>query len=703
MRPLFATVAGGLEELLKTELIKLGATDCQIKLGGVQFAADDRVLYTTLLWSRLAARILFPIAEFAIDNEHELYEHSYAIPWPTIFTPNSTFAVYFQGANAAIRNSQFGALRIKDGIVDRFQADQNFRPDVDKYHPDSRIVARLRKGRLALYLDLSGSGLHQRQYRLAAGTAPLKETLTAAVVSRSGWQVDTPLIDPFCGSGTLLIEAALQAANIAPGLHRQHYGFYHWQGYNAQCWQQVLKAAKTQRDQVYLPAEPLFFGFDKDREAIRNARENAKHAGVAKWLQFEQQDISQLYNPTPDKIGTILTNPPYGARLESEAALIAVYSQLGERVKQYFGGWQLSVLSAAPSLFNYLPLRAVKQFTIKNGDLDAIQKNYRINSQQSATSHNKIAESAPFFANRLKKNAQKIIPWALKEGLEAYRLYDADLPEYNVAIDCYGDQVVIQEYSAPKTIDAQKARTRLLNLINVTLATLELTADKIVIKKRLKQTGRQQYQPLSQKKDFLLVKEYDAQFWVNLTDYLDSGLFLDHRLVRKKLATLARGKRFLNLFAYTGTASVYAALGGARSTITVDMSRTYLDWARRNFNQNGLWSAQHHLIQADVLRFLEECEDKFDLIFIDPPTFSNSKKMAVTLDIQRDHVILLKKAKRLLSAQGTIVFSTNKRGFKIDRMALEALGLYGKDITASTIPLDFQRNRHIHYCYVFTV
>ncbi len=306
------------------------------------------------------------------------------------------------------------------------------------------------------------------------------------------------------------------------------------------------------------------------------------------------------------------------------------------------------------------------------------------------------------YANRLRKNVKKLDKWAKQQGIECYRLYDADLPDYNVAVDRYGSKVVVQEYAPPKTIDPQKARQRLFDVINATLAVLELPSNQLVLKTRERQKGKNQYEKLAQKGEFLLVSEYNAKLWVNLTDYLDTGLFLDHRIARQMLGKMSQGKDFLNLFAYTGTASVHAGLGGARSTTTVDMSRTYLEWAEKNLRVNGLTGQQHRLIQADCLSWLSNTDEQFDVIFIDPPTFSNSKRMETTFDVQRDHLVLMKELKRLLRRKGTIMFSNNKRGFQMDLAGIAALGLEAKEITALTQSEDFARNRQIHNCWLVT-
>jgi len=699
MNSLFASTARGLEELLKSELDALGAQDLQVVQGGVHFEADDRVMYQSLLWSRLASRILLPLGEFGVYSDLDLYVGVQSIDWTELFGSQHTFVVHFSGTNESIRNSQFGALKVKDAIVDSFTRQKLPRPNVDREQPDIRINVWLNKDRASIALDLSGDALHQRGYRQQTGQAPLKENLAAAIVMRSGWQPTTPLLDPMCGSGTLLIEAALIACDRAPGLLRSRWGFTHWRQHNDALWREVKSEAQQRARAGTAAAQARFFGYDSDGRVLEWAQANARRAGVADLFTFARQDLLQLKNPLPgEQRGTVLSNPPYGERLESEPALIALHSQLGRIMKQHFGGWKLSLFSGSPELLSCLQLRADRQFKAKNGPIECVQKNYQL-AENSSENGAQIAED---YANRLRKNLKKLEKWARQEGIECYRLYDADLPEYNVAVDRYGEWVVVQEYAPPKTIDAAKARQRLFDVIGATLSVLELPANRLVLKTRERQKGKNQYQKLGEKGDFMEVQEYNARLWVNLTDYLDTGLFLDHRIARHMLGKMSKDKDFLNLFSYTGSASVHAGLGGARSTTTVDMSRTYLEWAERNLRLNGLTGRQHRLMQADCLGWLRESDETFDLIFIDPPTFSNSKRMEEDFDVQRDHIMLMRNLKRLLRAGGTIMFSNNKRGFKMDLEGLASLGLKAQDITQKTLSQDFARNRQIHNCWLIT-
>ncbi|OIT23110.1 bifunctional 23S rRNA (guanine(2069)-N(7))-methyltransferase RlmK/23S rRNA (guanine(2445)-N(2))-methyltransferase RlmL, partial [Glaesserella parasuis] len=483
----FATAARGFEEMLKTELEQITHAQCKVAQGGVHFTTDLKGAYQALLHSRLASRILLPLINTKIFSDSDLYASVVAYDWQSIFDPKDTFFVDFNGTNREIRNTQFGAMRVKDGIVDYFERKGFARPTVDKIRPDIRLHAYLNREELIISLDLSGEVLHMRGYREETGKAPLRETLAAAIVLRSGWQKGTPLVDPMCGSGTLLIEAAQMQANIAPQINRIHWGFDSWKGHQIELWKRVWQEAKegeilplsafgTSPREQGEESKELFFGFDLDHRVLQKAKQNAKNAGVADLIQWQQGDVSALKNPIAEQVGTVICNPPYGERLGTTPALIALYSVFGQRLKQQFAGWNASIFSGEPELLNCLRLRSARQFKAKNGPLECVQKNYLISENADKRSDldenlqfSQNAQVAPDFANRLTKNIKKIEKWAKQQGLDAYRLYDADLPEYNLAVDRYGDHIVVQEYAAPKNIDENKARQRLLDAVSATL------------------------------------------------------------------------------------------------------------------------------------------------------------------------------------------------------------------------------------------
>ena len=319
------------------------------------------------------------------------------------------------------------------------------------------------------------------------------------------------------------------------------------------------------------------------------------------------------------------------------------------------------------------------------------------------------SDGAQMFANRLKKNLKHLRRWLKRENIHCYRIYDADIPEYAMAIDIYqnaesADQrwIHVQEYEAPKYIDQDKAQLRLEEAVTVLQEILGVADEELFLKVRRQQKGKAQYEKLDTDRALYKVIEGDNYFLVNLKSYLDTGIFLDHRITRGLIGQMAKGKRFLNLFAYTGSATVYAARANASSTTTIDMSRTYLDWAKRNMAVNGFSGGKHEFIQDNCLEWLDNAAKKrqFELIFLDPPSFSTSKRMEGTFDVQRDHVQLLNKTIKRLTSNGTLIFSNNRRHFKMDHDALPGLKI--EDISKSTLPMDFERNPRIHNCWKIT-
>ncbi|MDG3088094.1 bifunctional 23S rRNA (guanine(2069)-N(7))-methyltransferase RlmK/23S rRNA (guanine(2445)-N(2))-methyltransferase RlmL [Vibrio hannami] len=705
MNQYLAITSNGLENLLVEELKSLGINEPKPVQAGVKFKASNRDAYRVCLWSRIASRFVKVLSEFNCQDDMDLYLSTMAVNWPSHFDASNKFVVDFNGTNREIRNSQYGALKVKDAIVDSFNKKDLPRPSISKEQPDIRVHVRLHREKAILGIDMVGAGLHQRGYRTESGKAPLRETLAAAIVMRSGWQNDKPLLDPMCGSGTLLIEAALIAANMAPGVNRKKWCFESLNDFEPEVWAELKSEANVQARRGVKKVDAKFFGFDNNKKVLSVARENARRAGVSELIEFNLGDAAKARKPDNLEQGTIVCNPPYGERLGTEPGLIALYTSFGGQLKNEFGGWNASIFSSSDDLLSCLRMRADKQYKLHNGALQCHQKNYSIavrSAEENEQGQKNDAVIAPDFSNRLKKNIGKIAKWAKKEDLECYRIYDADLPEYNVAIDVYGDNIVIQEYAAPKNIPEEKAKRRLTDVIRATTQVTDTPANNVVLKTREKKKGKAQYEKLNDGSNTLKVKEYGVELLVNLHDYLDTGLFLDHKITRRKLGEMAQGKDFLNLFAYTGSATVHAACGGAKSTTTVDMSKTYLEWAKENLKLNGQVGRQHQFIQADCLQWLEKEQGTYDLIFIDPPTFSNSKRMEQSFDVQRDHIQLMKNLKRLLRAGGTIVFSNNKRHFKMDLDALKELGLTAQNISSQTLPLDFSRNKQIHNCWLIS-
>lgn len=714
----FVNCPKGLESLLMEELTALGAESVRETVAGVYAEGEDEFAYRVCLWSRLANRVLLPLGKFTVDSAEDLYEGVRSIAWHRHMTGSNTLAVDFAGSNDAIRHTQFGAQKVKDAVVDSLLQQGQVRPNVDLRNPDIRINAHLNKGRLAISLDLSGDSLHRRGYRVAMVPAPLKENLAAALLVRAGWPDilarGGALIDPLCGSGTFLIEGAMMAADIASGLLRSSFGFHHWLQFDKGIWDSLHEEAQARRARGLAGELPEIRGYDKDTRAIEAAEQNIAAIGLEKIVRVSAKPVSALVKPShkPIETGLLISNPPYGERWGEVDALRPLYQQIGEVAKQEFTGWRLAIFTGNPDLGQELRLRSTKKYRFFNGTIAAQLLLFELHEQRPASEdgagegdhaarQRPLSDNAQMFQNRLVKNSRKLQPWLKRSGVTCYRLYDSDIPEYAVAVDIYGDAIHVQEYAPPATVDEQAAKRRLGEVREALLAMYPASRDKLFFKERRRQKGESQYQRQGawhrSAKPFI-VNEGEARLEINLGDYLDSGLFLDHRPIREWIGQHAQGKRFLNLFCYTAVATVHAALGGAKSSLSIDMSNTYLDWASRNLVLNKISKLDHQLLRADCLEWLARREGRFDLIFLDPPTFSNSKKMEAVLDIQRDHGAMIRDAMAILEPGGTLVFSNNFRRFKMDEAIAEDFAV--ENITASTIPPDFERNGRIHNCWL---
>ncbi|MET0533013.1 MAG: bifunctional 23S rRNA (guanine(2069)-N(7))-methyltransferase RlmK/23S rRNA (guanine(2445)-N(2))-methyltransferase RlmL [Steroidobacter sp.] len=714
---IFVSCPPGVADLTAAELRNCGATDTREFKLGVQAEGTLEVAYRACLWSRTASRVLLPLATFPAATQEQLYEGISAIDWQQHVGPKGTLAIEFAGSSSGITHTHFGALKTKDAIVDQFRERTGERPSVQLEQPDVRIDVRLDRDRATVSLDLSGESLHRRAYRARGVAAPLKENLAAAVLLRSGWpaiaEQGGDLVDPMCGSGTLLIEAALMALDIAPGSMRSHFGFIGWRGHDRALWQQLIDEARARREAGSAKRITLR-GYDADPLAIRAAIENVERARLRGFVHIERRDLDQLTRQSEAPTGLVVTNPPYGERIGDQERLQALYEMFGAKLREHFEGWKAAVLTGNPPLAKAVGINARRTHTLFNGRIecrllrfDVAPSEYR-GERRPPPDQAQLREKpgAQMFANRLRKNIKTAQDWAKRENVDCYRIYDADMPEYAFAIDQYGDGegnrwVVVQEYAPPKTIEPKAARQRRNEALAVIPHELAIEPDRLFIRERRQQKDGAQYEKLDNERQYHIVREQPYKFAVNFTDYLDTGLFLDHRRTRRYVGELARGKRFLNLFAYTGTATVYAAGGGAASSTTVDMSRTYIEWAKRNLALNDLAGPEHGFVQADCLTWLREQSDKnrrWDVMFIDPPTHSRSKRMEQDFDVQRDHVQLLALAARLLTPDGVIVFSNNYTRFRLDRDGLAAFEV--EDIGRKTLPRDFERNPRIHSCYV---
>lgn len=754
----FATAPKGLEGLLADEIRALGAADSHERRAGCTFTGDLTLAYRVCLWSRVASRVLLPLVRFPAADPDELYEGVRSVPWGDHLDPEGTLAVDVATRGSSSVHTHYAALRVKDAVVDQFRERLGVRPSVDVHRPSLRLNVLLDREEATLSVDLSGESLHRRAYRREGEQveAPMKENLAAAVLLRAGWPdiaaAGGALLDPTCGSGTLLIEGALMAGDVAPGLLREYFGFLGWKHHEPAAWQAERDHAEERRAAGRAGLRPVT-GYDVDGRALRLAAESAGRAGLREVVRLERRDVAAMVRPRfADELpsscpGLVVANPPYGTRLGEAVALRGLYRTLGARLNEEFSGWRLGLLTGDPELSWATGLRARRTYSLYNGALPVKLYTFELGVAARLAPHpGEVAvdvgdgpgygdapvdaeggppspgaplvagggtrpdERAGMFADRLRKNMRHLAKWARREGVTCYRLYDADLPEYNLAVDLYEQWVHVQEYEAPATIDAGKARERLNAALAVIPNVVGVSPDDVFLKVRRRQRGAAQYGRQGSTGRFHEVGEAGCRFLVNFTDYLDTGLFLDQRLTRDHIAELARGRRFLNLFGYTGTATVRAARAGASATTTVDLSPTYLAWARRNLELNRIavsgfsgsgpdaGSGQHRLIQADAVRWLRSDRDVYDVVFLDPPTFSNSRRGGgVLFDVQQDHASLIRDAVRRLAPGGELIFSTNSRRFRLDDAELPGLRI--EDITRRTIPADFIRNPRVHTCW----
>lgn len=717
MTTLFATCPKGLEYLLRDELAALGA-DAHEALAGVRFDGDLELAYRACLESRLASRILMPLAEFDALDADALYAGVQAIEWSRHMAPDAALAIDASGSSGTIKHSGFAAQKTKDAIADQCRERFGTRPTIRMERPDLRLNLRLHKGRATLSLDLSGEPLHRRGWRRDQGEAPLKENLACAMLLRARWPEvyaqGGALVDPMCGSGTLLIEAAWMAADVAPALQRDYFGFLGWRGHDEALWQRLLDAARDRALEGLRSLRTCFFGSDSDHHMIAVATHNLQSAGVAGFVDLDKRSIEHLEPPTGFTTGLVITNPPYGERMGELAALPALYQAMGDRLRLRFAGWRAAVLTSEPELERALGLRADKHYVLFNGAIECRLGLYELRGQAEARAPAPLSSGAEMVANRVRKNLRNLRKTLEREQVTCFRAYDADLPEYAAAIDVYRgwpedaadaglDEVAqtwlhIQEYAPPASVEAQAAQVRWRDLVRAAGVALDVPRERVVTKTRARGKGGSRYGRLAEREEFLVVEEGGLRFRVNLRDRLDTGLFLDHRLVRARVRELSRDRDALNLFAYTGAASVYAAAGGARSTTSVDLSQGYLEWASRNLVLNGFEGREHMLARADAMTFLAETTARYGLIYVDPPTFSNSKR-AGDFDVQRDHVALLQACGRRLGDQGVIIFSNNFRRFKLDIEVLSSTFSI-EDIGRASIPLDFVRRPRIHGCWI---
>jgi 23S rRNA (guanine2445-N2)-methyltransferase / 23S rRNA (guanine2069-N7)-methyltransferase len=678
--------------VLADEVRALGVDVPHVRATAVHARGTLRDGYRLCLWSRVASRVLLSLLAIEGEDDTALYRAIVQVPWWEHFEVTETFAIGTSQAPKSPFASHFWAQRAKDGIVDAFRAHTGSRPTIDKKNPALRFHLYVGETHHELALDFSGQAQHRRGYRRAGGKAPLKENLAAAILYLAGWpaaaEEGLALVDPTCGSGTFLIEAALMATRCAPGLLRTRFGFEAWLKHDPDAFRSEWEAAQRER-QSGCPA-PIF-GYDASSEALSSARDNLRAAGVEQHVSLQEKDLSALEKPALR--GLLVCNPPYGHRLGDESTLFLFYQTLGDTLKRAFGGWTAYVFAAHGPNLKSLGLRPMRRHVLYNGAIECrlleIPLRGLAEGAPATPSWRRASAKAEMFANRIKKNRKRWERWAERAGLECYRLYDGDIPEYDIAVDRYRNKAVVHLFEKEQDPGADRTKRRLQDVLLTLPEALGIDPHDVVIKVRRKQGQGDQYARFAEGQAEMTVREGQLRFIVNLEDRIDTGLFLDHRAVRAYALERCKEKRMLNLFAYTCSVSVAAAAGGAKQTTSIDLSNTYLEWGKRNFRVNGIDPQQHRFHRDDAMRWMSKARSAFDWIFVNPPTFSRSKMTRRDFNIHRDHVALIELAMRHLDDLGELLFTTHARSFAMDPVIRKCFEV--EDMTQRLVPRDFKR------------
>ena len=755
---LIAACAFGIEAIVKRELIALGYDAKVAQPGRVAFAGDWIDVCKTNVWLRTADRVLVKVLEFPSADFDALFDTIRDHEWSELIAADSQ--IHVTGRSRLSQLSSVPAIQrtTKKAIVESLQRGHgtNELPETGALY---KIDVALLNDTATLTLDTTGDSLHKRGYRKLTGRAPIKETLAATMIDLSVWKPERMLVDPFCGTGTIPIEAAMIGMNIAPGIKRDFVSS-DWPQTGKQNWDIVVEEAKSM---IRPDVDLQIIGSDIDEESLSMARYHAKQAGVEKQIHFRQQPFQEF--TSKQKYGCMVTNPPYGERLQDIEEVRPIYEGFPS-VLQKLQTWSLYLITNVPKLEAIFQKTATRRRKLFNGRIECTyfqylgprppkgyfdddyvetdQPNSKDTSEEvetfaatvsdeqdttpiaksdetsvwaiakakrsSQTSSKaevspifgglaaKDHEQAELFRSRLIKRARHLRRWPSKRGISCFRIYERDIPEIPLVVDRYEDHLHITEYERPHERDRGR-HAAWLELMRTTAAeALDVVPEKSFLKSR--DHDARQYEKLDNQKRQIKVYEAGLKFLVNLTDYVDTGLFLDHRITRLMVHGEAKGTRFLNLFAYTGSFTVYAADAGAESTVTVDLSKNYLQWAEDNLKVNKLAGPQHTFIATDCMNFLQEAVSRkqtFDLIVVDPPTYSNSKRTEEDWDVQRRHVEMLNLIAQLLSPGGVVYFSTNFRRFKFHESELTGYQMI-REISKQTVPEDF-RNKRIHRCW----
>ena len=796
---LIAACAFGLEAIVRRELAGLGIEATIGESGRVHFRGSLETVAQANLWLRCADRVLIRVAEFPAADFDALFETTKAIRWSDWLPVDAEFPVTGRSVKSTLTSVPACQRAIKKAIVDAMQRDHSTET-LPETGPMFNVDIAILKDVATITIDTTGRSLHRRGYRTQVSAAPLKETLAAAMVMLSYWKRDRPLIDPFCGSGTILIEAAMIGRNMAPGQSRE-FSFEQWPDSPRET---VLNLRADALQNVLEPLPQRLLGSDTDFRVLRLARENAEAAGVTADVHFETANVRDLQSRR--RFGCLITNPPYGMRLGKDWEIEELYAAL-PHVLRHLPTWSFYFLTAFNGFEKTLGRSADRRRKLYNARIECTYYQFQgpkpvlgegkrivdaeprveneteneselsgepeLNRQpetnelepsaretladpnvgrrseapenspeptaapeptstpEATTPATKPAISKPrnpnpnpnpnpyvhavgpaafgampdnaqhqadLFATRLRKRAKHFRRMLGRRNVTCYRIYERDVPEIPLVVDRYENYLHLSEFERPHDRDVA-AHANWLDLMAATAGeALDVPKQNVYLKRRSRQRGKTQHEKIAETQQRIPVQENGLTFLVNLADYVDTGLFLDHRITRQMVRDQSAGKHFLNLFSYTGSFTTYAAAGGAASTTSVDLSQNYLDWAKENLAANGLAGPQHKVVAMDTGEFIRKHRpgEFYDLVVCDPPTFSNSKSLDEDWNVQRDAVPLLIDVLKLVRPGGVVFFSTNFRTFKFDTKALSVTKIH--ELSKQTVPEEF-RNRRIHRCW----
>jgi len=730
---LTAACAFGLEALVKRELISLGYEPRVQQPGRISFQGDWSAVVESNLWLRTADRVLIEVMQFEAPDFDTLFDTVKDFDWSELLPVDANFPVTGRSRLSGLTSVPAVQRSVKRSIVEslkREYATSELTEQGALYKVDVAMLNDV----ATLTIDTTGPSLHKRGYRKLTGSAPIKETLAAAMVQLSVWKPERMLVDPFCGTGTIPIEAAMIGLNIAPGLKRE-FTFESWPEVPTDVIHQAKQqASAAKRSDVELQ----IIGTDHDDQALEMARYHAAQADVADQIHFQQKSFDQFRSKR--EYGCMISNPPYGERLEDTEKLLPLYQSI-PMVFQRVPTWSLFLITNMPRFEAIVQKSATRRRKLFNGRIECTYfqflgprppRDYFSDQPPSMQVADEVTkesiepvpaeqtqdkpevaavfgglqpkdhEQAELFRSRLSKRSRHLRRWPTRRNISCFRLYERDIPEIPLVVDRYENALHITRYERPHDRDLARDAAWLDLMKKTAASTLEIPIQRVHLKQRLEEV--QQYQKVDTKRKFQTIHERDLKFLVNLTDYVDTGLFLDHRNLRQVVREQAAGKDFLNLFAYTGSFTVYAAAGGARSSVTVDLSKSYLDWAEKNLQANGLDSPAHRFVaeaSSEILiTAMRDMRQRFDLAVVDPPTYSHSKRTEQDWDQQNLHVELLNLVRRVIRPGGSVFFYCNYRRFKLDEAGLPGYDI--REISKQTVPEDF-RNKRIHRCWQLNV